>query len=87
MAVKNIDEFIARQKWTFAKTMAEIPHEYIVRTNLSAADKKLYDQFGEYIKENGYTELFQSVPYCYFDVGEYKYWMMDIILNRAKIKK
>ena len=78
-------KLIEGNEWVFAKTMPEIPHYYIVRDNLSDDDKKLFNEFGEYIKENGYTEEFYSKQYLYIDIDEYKYWIMENILNRAKI--
>src|SRR3989344_4547350 len=37
-----LEWFVNRCEWTFAKTMPEIPHYYIVRDNLSDIDKKLF---------------------------------------------
>lgn len=47
-----------RNKWTFAKTMPEIPHYYVVRDDLSDKDKKLFDEFSEYIKRGGILQSF-----------------------------
>ena len=66
--------------------MAEIPHFYIVRDNLSEEDRKLFDEFEVFIKENGYIEKFFSKEYTYHRIGNYKYWVIENILNRAEIK-
>lgn len=81
-----IESFINRNKWVFAKTMAEIPHYYIVRDNLSENDKKLFDEFDVFIKKNGYSTKFYSKQYTYFNLGNYKYWVIENILNRAMLE-
>jgi len=48
-------------------------------------DKKLFDEFDEYIKMNGYSKKFYSKKHIYLDVDDYKYWVIDNILNKAKI--
>ncbi|MEK7202630.1 MAG: hypothetical protein AAB669_03850 [Patescibacteria group bacterium] len=79
-------QFIDNNKWVFAKTMAEIPHYYIVRDNLSENDKKLFDEFNIFISNNGYTKEFYSKQYTYFDIGKFKYWVIENILNRAELE-
>jgi len=81
----DIEEFIIRNKWVFAKTMSEIPHYYIVRDNLSENDKMLFDEFGALIKRKGHTESFHSKQYTYFNIGNYKYWVIGNVLNRAEL--
>ena len=79
------EKFIAQQTWTFAKTMPEIPHEYVVRDRLSAEDKKVFDAFDDHVESAGYTAVFYEREYTYLDVSGYKYWVMGNILNRAKL--
>ena len=76
---------IEQNKWIFAKTMPGIPHYYIVKDDLSNDDKKLFDEFDEYIKMNGYSKKFYSKKYIYLNIDDYKYWVIDNILNREKI--
>lgn len=82
----HIEKFIKRNKWTFAKTMPEIPHYYVVRDQLSEKDKKIFDEFGAFIKKNGYSAKFYSKRYTYFDIGKFKYWVIGNILNRDKLE-
>ena len=84
--MENIKDFINRQKWTFAKTMAETPHKYVVRESLSEDDQKLFDEFEGLIKKEGYVEEFFSKEYTYYRIGDYKYWVVDNVLNRAEVK-
>ena len=65
--------------------MPGIPHYYIVKDDLSNDDKKLFDEFDEYIKTNGYSRKFYSKKYIYLNIDDYKYWVIDNILNKAKI--
>lgn len=81
-----IENFINKNKWVFAKTMTEIPHYYIVKDNLSENDKKLFDEFDAFIKKNGYTKKFYSKQYTYYNIGNYKYWIIENILNRAELE-
>jgi len=83
--IRFIENFIKRCAWTFAKTMPQIPHHYVVRDDLSDNDKKIFDALGEYIKRNGYTASFVSKRYNYLNIGDSKYWMIENILNKAKI--
>jgi hypothetical protein len=79
-----IENFIDILPWTFAKTMPEIPHHYIVRDNLSDKNKEQFDTFSKYVKSRGTPSTFNSKEYVYLTLGNYKYWVIDNILNRVK---
>jgi exonuclease III len=81
-----IPKFINSSKWAFAKTMSEIPHYYVVRDNLSETDKKIFDELDAFIRKNGYATKFYSKQYTYFNMGKYKYWVIENILNRALLE-
>lgn len=83
--VEDFDNFINRSRWVFAKTMSRIPHYYIVRDCLSEKDKILFDKLDIFIRKNGYIEKFFSKQYTYFNMGNYKYWIIENILNRAEL--
>jgi hypothetical protein len=85
--IRYIENFINRCVWTFAKTMPQTPHHYVVRDNLSYDDKKMFDALGEYIKRNGYSASFASKRYDYLNTGGFKYWIIGNILNKAKISQ
>lgn len=65
------------------KTEYVSPHEYIVCTN---RDFLLYQLLRDLIEKDGYVEHFKGQAYKYYNIGEYKYWIIEHILNRAKIK-
>lgn len=59
MTFERMKEFINRQSWTFAKTMADFaPHEYILKFKLSAEEQKEFERIVAFIRDNGYEEFF-----------------------------
>jgi hypothetical protein len=78
--------FLNTNTFVFAKTTPEIPHEYLVRDNLSEVDKKVFDEFKAFVNKNGYTAVFQSKQNRYFNLNGYKYWFIGKVLNRERIK-
>lgn len=90
--LKNIEQVknaLEDNVWTFAKSMARIPHEWSIKKKWKSAG--LYEACFHYINKNGVTEYFYGRPYKYLYLGEYKYWTMtedvneSYIINRAKI--
>lgn len=69
----GLKEFIANNRWTYAKTMPEWPHEYIVRKNV---DENLFVKLVNHIRENGYMGRFYNRPITYFDQAGWTYWTM-----------
>src|SRR3989344_842944 len=47
--IRYIENFLKCCTWRSAKTMPEIPHEYIVRDHLSDDDKKIFNDLVAYI--------------------------------------
>ena len=80
-------EFIDSSQWTFAKTMPEWPHEYIVRARV---DENLFAQLVRHIRANGYEGKFYRKSITYYDDGGLVYWTMGApleettIINRCK---
>jgi hypothetical protein len=83
--------YIATHRWQFAKTMAEIPHEYTVAA-WYPNERALFEEAVQFIRDNGYGQKFFSKTYLYYDVDEHQYWTMGSplpitkLINRA-IKK
>lgn len=78
-------DFLARAEWRFAKTMPEIPHEYVVRENLDARGQKSFDKITKEIAKSGYDADFFGKKYRYGNYYGYKYWVIENILNREKL--
>ena len=89
--VHNNNEFrtaAASFTWTFAKTMPECPHWYIVRGK--TADDETYFAMFRAIEERGVWREWNGTPQQYLHPGDgYYYWKMtddieeSIIINRA----
>ena len=83
----NLRDFIQSVQWTYAKTMPEWPHEYIVRERV---DQTLFVDLVKHIREYGYEGKFYSKSIAYFDHEGMTYWTMGapladtIIINRCK---
>ena len=76
-------------KWTYAKTMPQCPHEYIVRGK--TADDETYIAMFRKIEASNVWRLWNNVPRQYLHPGDgYYYWKMtddmqeSIIINRAE---
>lgn len=68
----------------FRKTEYIRPHEYIVQKNYP----ELHALLSKLINESGYIEKFYEHEYKYIDIWDYKYWVIEEILNREhKMKK
>lgn len=75
-------EFIVSSQWTFAKTMPEWPHEYIVRERV---DENLFVRLVHHIRENGYGGKFYRKSITYYDDGGLVYWTMGEPLEETTI--
>lgn len=85
MKSHEIKKFIDSVKWQFAKTMPEIPHEYIVTDNYPEKSDEI-ESFIKQIDEKGYTKSFYNKKYKYLKINGYKYWVIENIINREKLK-
>jgi len=91
MTYTNI-EFITTASqftWTYAKTMPECPHEYIVRGK--TADDDTYFAMFRAIEERGEWREWKGTIRQYLHPGDgYYYWKMtdeieeSVIINRAE---
>lgn len=95
MPKAEMQKFINSMTWIFAKTMADIPHEYIVVGHYPEKSKEI-KSFIDEINKNGYTKSFFGKEYKYLEIDNvilsgnegshrYKYWVIEDIINRAKI--
>lgn len=74
---------IEKQYWRFAKTYAKTaPHEYM----LKEWNPELFKAICDLIDADGYEEKFYGETFRYYNIGEFKYWHYDTILNRCKIE-
>jgi len=81
---EKIEEEIAKQRWTFAKTMPNEPHEYITKES----NPELFGMICRLINNEGYNKKWKDGKmYRYLNIGSHKYWHFDMILNREKIAR
>lgn len=84
---KDLEKGIKDQYWRNAKTYGKIaPHEYF----LQEWNEKLFAALSEIISKEGKEEFFKlgatKYKYRYFYLGQYRYWAIEDVLNRAKVQ-
>ena len=65
-------DFIARASWTFARTVPDKPHAYIVEAQY--ADDPDFRAFADLIERQGYKARFEGASYRHLRVDEFVYW-------------
>lgn len=60
------------------------PHAYILATDITYnALRALLESL---LQTAGYSQRFRSVVYRYIDLDGYQYWLMNGVINRAKLR-
>ena len=83
----DLRTFIDTQDWTFARTMPEWPHEYIVRDRV---DQSLFKRLVVHIRTHGHEGRFYDKTITYYEEAGLVYWTMGaplsetIIVNRCR---
>lgn len=85
---KDLEKGIEDQYWQNAKTYEKIaPHEYFIKE----WNEELFARLSDAISKEGKEEFFKlgdtKYKYRYFYFGQYRYWAIEDVLNRALIKK
>ena len=81
--------FVEAENWTYAKTMPEWPHEYLVRDRV---DEDLFVALVTHIRISGYAGRFYNRPMTYFAENGLVYWTMGapidetVIINRCRVE-
>ena len=81
--------FVDETTWTFAKTMPEWPHEYIVRERV---DEQLFVDLAGHVRTHGRSGRFYERVIVYYEEAGLVYWTMGaplaetIIVNRCRTK-
>jgi len=74
--------FADNVEWTFAKTMPEWPHEYIVR---DCVDERLFEDLVRHIRAHGREGRFYERVITYYDDAGMVYWTMGAPLDETTI--
>jgi len=83
----ELREFVNSIRWTFAKTMPDWPHEYIVRDRVNS---ELFEALVRHIRQHGFEGHFYQRVLTYFAEDGLLYWTMGApieettIINRCK---
>ena len=84
---RSLRDFVDTAQWTFAKSMPEWPHEYIVQERV---DNELFLRLVRHIRQHGFEGRFYQRVLTYFAEDGLLYWTMGApveettIINRCK---
>ena len=90
MTQEEFEAWVLAQRWTFAKTMPTVPHEYVVKGK--GHDPAEFVRAVEFVRANGYLHRWGSRVNAYVDTTTHFYWTMGApieettILNRGKFE-
>jgi hypothetical protein len=79
---EKLHNFVREAKWTYAKTMPQWPHEYIVRERV---DENLFEQLVRHIREKGCEAPFYDEKFIYYEEDGMLYWTMGAPVNETTI--
>ncbi len=78
----DLRTFVEAQHWTFAKTMRDWPHEYIVRDRV---DEGLFERLVVHIRENGVEGRYYKKAITYYEEAGLVYWTMGEPLDETTV--
>ena len=78
----DLRRFVDAEKWTFARTMPQWPHEYLVRERV---DVELFEGLVKHIRANGYEGHFYQKKITYYNEAGLIYWTMGAPLEETGI--
>ena len=79
---KALRDFVNTSQWTFAKTMPEWPHEYLVRDRV---DSVLFEDLVRHIRQHGFEGRFYQRVLTYFAEDGLLYWTMGAPIEETTI--
>jgi SWIM zinc finger len=83
--------WLESQRWHFAKTMPDNPHEYCPRRE--AADEGMFEAMVTHIREFGQPYPWWGTVYLQYVAGDFAYWTMGkrpqetILVNRKTLER
>ena len=78
----DLHTFVESEEWTFAKTMPEWPHEYLVRGRVH---ERLFERLVVFIREQGRPALFYATTNVYYEEDGRTYWTMGAPVGETEI--
>ena len=79
---EDLRRFVDDERWTYAKTMPEWPHEYLVQGRV---DADLLKRLVIHIRANGYQGRFYQRTITYYDEGGLVYWTMGAPIEETTL--
>lgn len=79
MNSEAIEREVHEAKWRATEYLS--PHEYV----LSEEYPELYSAVKRCLLDTGYKGRFLDQEYVYANIGAYRYWIVDNVLNRARL--
>jgi hypothetical protein len=79
---EDLRRFVNEETWTFARTMPEWPHEYLVRERV---DDALFEQMVSHIRTYGHEGRFYLKKITYFEEDGLVYWTMGAPIEETTI--
>lgn len=83
----DLRRFIGAERWKFAATLPDWPHEYLVRDRV---DRRLFERVVRHIHSNGYEGRFYEREIRYYEEEALVYWTIGapveqtVIINRCR---
>jgi hypothetical protein len=69
---EQLRALVAASSWTFAKSMPDAPHSYVVRAE--GMGNEDFVRFATTIIHRGYVAKFGRTPFHYLDLDGFQYW-------------
>jgi hypothetical protein len=82
--------YIAACEWTFAKTMPDNPHWYVIRARAWARGREHgegHEALFALIRDHHYVRMWHSRPFRSIDLDGWGYWIMEdgTVINRKPV--
>jgi hypothetical protein len=77
----RIEAIIAQLDWVKSTFIG--PHEYVVADRSDQA-RELHALLPALLQEEGYDGKFLRTLYRYVNIGPYRYWIVEDVVNRAR---
>jgi hypothetical protein len=78
----DLRAFVEPERWTFAKTKPEWPHEYIVRNQV---DEEFFERLVAHIRDHGFEGRFYERVLTYYEEAGLVYWTMGAPVDQTTI--
>ncbi len=87
----DVQHWLESQRWIFARSRAENPHEYCLRRE--AGDEATFERIVQFIREYGSPYPWWGKQYQQYVAGDHVYWTMGspipetVLINRKSLER